>query len=334
MCPAVIYCRTLKAVGRVFCHLKAELGKHCWVDQEHKAENLLIGMFHSQTLPQNKSRVLSSLGGDGACRVVVATTALGMGLNFPNITHVVLYGLPEDVEAILQEVGRAGRDGSQSHAIVYAIKQHTRIDEAVKSLIDKSITSCFRKALFSHFELHTESVKPGHLCCTHCHSVCSCSSDGCDVATPAYELLKQEGSPSGKSREFTQEERVLIRGLLTTYKDSLIQEHTHLYTNRSDCTGFSDDLIDSVLEHSTEIFDVTYIIDNIPVFQKKHAHEVLRIFSEVFCDFEFSDVDLSLEDFLLPDTDYTGYFDEENDGPMEASCSSSESGLSLLRISD
>lgn len=57
MLPVIIYCKTVKAVGRVFCHLKGELGEDAWVDRdpEKKTENLLIGMFHSQTLPHNKN---------------------------------------------------------------------------------------------------------------------------------------------------------------------------------------------------------------------------------------------------------------------------------------
>lgn len=83
MLPLIIYCRTLKIVGRVFCHLKAELEEDAWVagEQEDKSDDLIIGMFHSQTLPVNKSRMLSSFSGEGSCRVVVATTALGLGVN-------------------------------------------------------------------------------------------------------------------------------------------------------------------------------------------------------------------------------------------------------------
>jgi len=94
MQPLLIYCQTLKSVGRVFSYLKAELQEHAWEDCDPscRSENLLIGMFHSKTLPQNKERVLASLRGEGKCRVVVATTALGMGLNFPNVSHVVMYG--------------------------------------------------------------------------------------------------------------------------------------------------------------------------------------------------------------------------------------------------
>ena len=103
----------------------------------------------------------------------MSTTALGMGLNFPNVSHIVMYGLPNDIEAMVQQVGRAGRGGSQVHAIVYAVPQHSKLDPAVKTVLETGVTSCLRKALYCHFEEHTTSLDPGHLCCTHCHSVCS-----------------------------------------------------------------------------------------------------------------------------------------------------------------
>lgn len=137
MQPVLIYCQMLKTVGRVFSYLKAELQDYAWVDcdHDHKKENLLIGMFHSKTLPQNKEQVLSSLGGEGNCRVVVATTALGMGMNFPNVSHVVMYGIPGDLESIIQQVGRAGRNGQPSHAIIYHTGHVFKVEEEVKQLL-------------------------------------------------------------------------------------------------------------------------------------------------------------------------------------------------------
>lgn len=334
MFHTIIYCRTLKAVGKVFGYLKAKLGEDCWVnrDPEHKVENLLLGIFHSQTLPHNKTRVLNSFSGEGACRVVVATTAVGMGMNFPKVSHVIMYGVPEDVEAILQEVGRAGRDGSSAHAVIFRVKAHTSTDEGVKALLDKSSNSCFRKALFAHFEDHTDSVEPGHLCCSYCHSVCMCTSTGCAVVTPEFERSHTPGHAPVRSREVTEDDKALVRELLLEYKMSLVPSKP-LFTSIAHCTGFGDVLINSVVEHCAHIFDLDYIMDNLPVFSKEHAQEILMVCFEVFEDFEFSEINVPPSDYVVPDQHFTGYFDEYSESTP--SChSSTESGFSPLEKSD
>jgi ATP-dependent DNA helicase RecQ len=51
-------------------------------------------------------------------RVICATSAFGMGVNKENIRFVIHFHFSSSVEAYLQEIGRAGRDGNSSAAIV------------------------------------------------------------------------------------------------------------------------------------------------------------------------------------------------------------------------
>lgn len=50
--------------------------------------------------------------------VICCTSAFGMGINKPNIRYVIHFHLPSQLESYLQEIGRAGRDGNTSIAIL------------------------------------------------------------------------------------------------------------------------------------------------------------------------------------------------------------------------
>lgn len=74
--------------------------------------------FHGDMTSSEKSDVIRKFK-DGDVLTVFATSAFGMGIDIPDIRGVVHYLLTESVEQYYQQIGRVGRDGKPSWAVLF-----------------------------------------------------------------------------------------------------------------------------------------------------------------------------------------------------------------------
>jgi len=90
----------------------------------------------------------------GEIRVVVATSAFGMGVDKAEIRFVLHYDHPASLEAYAQEAGRAGRDGEEAYAILISHPQSKRTQDFIarQGVLDKKVIKSYRNALLTFDE--------------------------------------------------------------------------------------------------------------------------------------------------------------------------------------
>jgi superfamily II DNA helicase RecQ len=74
---------------------------------------------------------------------IVATSALGTGVDYPNIVHVLHVGVPYGIIDFSRESGRAGRGSKAVDSVIVAEEEGVGRAEDASQSVDKSVMRAF-----------------------------------------------------------------------------------------------------------------------------------------------------------------------------------------------
>jgi ATP-dependent DNA helicase RecQ len=201
--------------GIVYCSTRRHVEDVC---EELTAEGFAATRYHAGLDPEERRRNQDDFIYDKKT-IMVATNAFGMGIDKSNVSFVIHYNMPKNVESYYQEAGRAGRDGGSAECILFYSFEDVKTNEF---LIEKTAeesgfseqkeynlellkqmtfyatsTDCLRERLLAYF-----GEKPPNYCgaCSNCMT----QFESVDITVDAQKIiscvyrLKQRGKRFGK----------------------------------------------------------------------------------------------------------------------------------------
>ena len=122
----MIYCNARRAVD----DLKAKL------DQEQFS----VECIHGDMTQDERNRIMKEFR-DGTCRVLISTDLLSRGIDVQQVSVVINYDLPNNIESYIHRIGRSGRFGRKGTAINlltgYDLKKMEEIEKYYSTIVDE-----------------------------------------------------------------------------------------------------------------------------------------------------------------------------------------------------
>lgn len=262
--------------------------------------------FHSGTKDYLKEQIVDSFSkSDGIVRILMATSAFGVGVDCKNTSRIIHVGPPIDVDDYLQESGRAGRDGLSSEACLLLHSGYAsgrKLSPYMKEYVENR-DNCRRTLLMKTFGINDPDK--GDICCDVCNEGCSTIPFPCISADTNRTL--------DKSSKFHPETKDMLMHKLKDYWETTI---VHGLSGTNFTSGCPRSVPSELLKNIQNIHSAEDVYLQTSVTDIQIANYVYPIFHQ------FRD------ELMFPNQDYEhGLFhgeDAESSSDSDTSISSSD----------
>ena len=121
--------------GIIFCRTKRSVDE---VTEQMQKANYNVEAMHGDLNQDHRMRTLKKFK-EGTIHYLIATDVAARGIDVENISHVINYELPQEVDLYVHRIGRRGRAGNEGTALTFCSQEERKLVNDIQKLTGKKL---------------------------------------------------------------------------------------------------------------------------------------------------------------------------------------------------